>query len=249
MSSSSVIRRAALALVACAAVPAVAAAQVPTDARWSAEAAVGWAFPAGGNVLSSGIGTVFNRATVVEDQSYGDIFGAGVHVNFGGGYRLDDMSEVRGELSIDSAGAELKQIGSSGSAALYAMLDDYTAVSIEAGYRRYFADASERMRPFGGATLGLAVLPDINADLAAPDANASVAGLSIYSGGGALTFGVNGGVLYALTDRVDVKGQIGVRHIGGLAEADGLAGTGLENVNDESGRWTVPLTVGVRYRF
>ncbi len=247
--SPSVIRRAVLAAVASLAIPAVAAAQVPSDSTWSAEASVGWAFPAGGNVLSSGIGTIFDRATVIEDQSYGDIFGTGVRVNLGGGYRLDDMAEVRGELSIDSAGAELRRIGSSGPSALYATLDDYRAVSIEGGYRRYFADASERMRPYGGATIGLAILPDINADLAVPDADASVAALPFYDGGAALTFGVNGGVLYALTDRVDVKGQIGIRHIGGMAEGEGLAGTGLENINDSSSRWTVPLTVGVRYRF
>jgi hypothetical protein len=34
-----------------------------------------------------------------------------------------------------------------------------------------------------------------------------------------------------------------------MSAVDGLAGTGLENINDNSSRWTLPLLVGVRARF
>jgi hypothetical protein len=48
---------------------------------------------------------------------------------------------------------------------------------------------------------------------------------------------------------VDVKGELGFRHVSGLSPIDGLKGTGLEKVNDNSGRWTLPFTVGARVRF
>jgi Outer membrane protein beta-barrel domain len=230
-------------------VPALASAQVPTDATWSVEASVGWNFAGGGNLLSAGIGRLFDHATVIEDQSYGQVYGTGVQWNVGGGYRLSDRAEVRGELSYQSAGARLLRIGSTGSAPLYATFDDYKAFSLDAGYRRYFADSTERLRPYGGATVGVAIIGRIDADLAAPDLNATLAAADFYDHSGALAFGLNGGALYALTDRLDVKGEIGLRHIGGLSAADGLAGTGLETINDNSGRWTVPLTFGARYRF
>jgi hypothetical protein len=35
----------------------------------------------------------------------------------------------------------------------------------------------------------------------------------------------------------------------GMAEVDNLQGTGLETINDNSSRWTLPFLVGVRARF
>jgi len=35
----------------------------------------------------------------------------------------------------------------------------------------------------------------------------------------------------------------------GMSAVDGLAGTGLETINDNSSRWTMPIVFGVRARF
>ena len=71
----------------------------------------------------------------------------------------------------------------------------------------------------------------------------------LYDGTAAFSFGVNGGLLYALSERFDVQAQIGFRHNSGLAEIDDLEGTGLGQINDKSTRWTLPITFGVRYKF
>jgi len=55
--------------------------------------------------------------------------------------------------------------------------------------------------------------------------------------------------LYRLNDRLDLKGQVGLRHVSGLAEVDSLQGTGLANVNDKSARWSVPIAFGIRVNF
>jgi hypothetical protein len=34
-----------------------------------------------------------------------------------------------------------------------------------------------------------------------------------------------------------------------MSEVDDLEGTGLETINDSSGRWTIPFTFGVHARF
>jgi hypothetical protein len=44
-------------------------------------------------------------------------------------------------------------------------------------------------------------------------------------------------------------GQLGLRYVTGMSDADALEGTGLESINDSSARWTVPFLVGVRARF
>ena len=230
-------------------IPGVIQAQTPTHETWSVEGDVGWDFPVSGNILSAAIGRINDQATVIDSQSYGDIYGTGVKWGFGVGYRLDERSEVRGSMSFQSVSADLSKIGSVANAPLYATFDAYKSISIEGGYRRYFADSAQRLRPYAGGTLGIAIVREIDADLAAPDLGVVLNATDFYDRTGAFTIGFNGGVLYAITERVDVKGELGFRHVSGLSAIDGLKGTGLESTNDNSGRWTLPFTVGLRVRF
>jgi hypothetical protein len=48
---------------------------------------------------------------------------------------------------------------------------------------------------------------------------------------------------------VGYYGQLGLRYLSGLAEVDDLVGTGLEDINDKSSRWTLPFVAGIRVRF
>ncbi len=230
-------------------IPVSSYAQTPSLDKWSAEINVGWDFPVSGNILSAAIGKIFDQATVIDAQSYGDIYGTGLKWDLGVGYRLDQRNEVRGSFAFQSVSADLAKIGTVAAAPLYATFDAYKTISFDGGYRRYFADPDVRLRPYAGGTLGVAIVREIDADLAAPDLNQTLNATDFYDRTGAVTFGINGGVLYAITDRVDVKGELGFRHVSGLSAIDGLAGTGLEKTNDNSGRWTLPFTFGARVRF
>jgi hypothetical protein len=239
----------ALAALALLVLPVRAGAQTPSHETWSVEGDVGWDFPVSGNLLSAAIGRINDQATVIDSQSYGDIYGTGVKWGFGVGYRLDERSEVRGSMAFQSVSADLSKIGSVANAPLYATFDAYKSFSFEGGYRRYFADSDQRLRPYAGGTLGIAIVREIDADLAAPDLGLVLNATDFYDRTGAFTIGFNGGVLYAITERVDVKGELGFRHVSGLSAIDGLKNTGLESTNDNSGRWTLPFTVGLRVRF
>jgi hypothetical protein len=37
--------------------------------------------------------------------------------------------------------------------------------------------------------------------------------------------------------------------VSGLADVDNIAGEGLDSINDDSSRWTLPFLVGVRVGF
>jgi hypothetical protein len=239
----------ALTALALLVLPVRAGAQTPSHETWSVEGDVGWDFPVSGNILSAAIGLINDQATVIDSQSYGDIYGTGVKWGFGVGYRLDERSEVRGSMAFQSVSADLSKIGSVANAPLYATFDPYKSISIEGGYRRYFADSDQRLRPYAGGTLGIAIVREIDADLAAPDLGLVLNATDFYDRTGAFTIGFNGGVLYAITERLDVKGELGFRHVSGLSAIDGLKNTGLESTNDNSGRWTLPFTVGLRVRF
>ncbi|HJY33654.1 MAG TPA: hypothetical protein VJ260_02315, partial [Vicinamibacterales bacterium] len=177
----------ALAALALLVLPIRAQAQTPSHETWSVEGDVGWDFPVSGNILSAAIGQVFDQATIIDSQSYGDIYGTGVKYGFSVGYRLDERSEVRGSLTFQSVSADLSKIGSTGDAPLYATFDPYKSISIEGGYRRYFADSAERLRPFAGGTLGIAIVREIDADLAAPDLGKTLNATDFYDRTGALT--------------------------------------------------------------
>lgn len=226
-----------------------AQAQTPSQETWSVEGDVGWDFPVSGNILSAAIGSVFGQTAIIDSQSYGDIYGTGVKWGFGVGYRLDDRSEVRGSVTFQSVSADLKQIGTTANAPLYATFDPYKSFSLDGGYRRYFAASSERLRPYAGATVGVAIISEIDADLAAPDLNQVLNATDFYDRTGAFTIGFNGGALYAISDRLDVKGELGFRHVSGLSGIDAVKGTSLETTNNNTGRWTLPFTVGLRVRF
>ncbi len=56
-------------------------------------------------------------------------------------------------------------------------------------------------------------------------------------------------MLLPLADQVYFKIQLGLRHVGGLADVDQLVGTALADINNDSARLTFPIVVGVRFRF
>lgn len=226
----------------------VASAQ-PADSSWNVEGGVGWDISLSGDFLSAGIGTLNDQATIIRPQSFGDVFGTGVLWQFSGGYMVDEFNEVRGQFSYQRVGSDLIELGTSGGSELVATFDDYKAWSLEAGYRHYFAERGDRLRPYGGGALGVSIINEIDGAFAAPQAGITRLATDFYDGTAALTLGVSGGVLYGLNEQIDVNAQVGFRYNSGLSQIDGLVGTGLEDINDKSARWTMPISIGVRFNF
>jgi hypothetical protein len=233
-----------------AAVPAAATAQT-SDNTWSAEVYVGWDNGISGDLISSGIGTIVGQPAVVESQSYDDVYGTGARWRFSAAYRLSPRSEVLGSLEYASAGGDVVQVGTVGGDPLFAQFDDYRAIGIEAGYRYYFADrgASGRIKPYVGGLLGVDIVREIDAVITIPQQNVILDATNFYDRTGAFVFGLNGGALFDVNERLAVGAEIGLRHHSGLSQLEALTGTGLEDINDSSGRWTLPLTVGARVKF
>jgi hypothetical protein len=225
-----------------------AGAQTPRS-PWSAEVSAGWDIGLSGDFLSAGIGTLNGVPVVFQSQPFDDVYGNGALLQFSGGYGLDDLNEVRGQISYQQVGADVANLGTAGAFDLFATFDGYHAWSIEAGGRHYFAPSSERWRSYAGAAIGVSIISEIDGVFASPQAGLERYVTDLYDGTAAFTLGVNGGVLYAVNDRFDVNGQLGFRYNSGLSQIDALVGTGLEDVNDKSSRWTMPITFGIRVKF
>lgn len=216
---------------------------------WNVEASIGFDFGLSGDFLTSGIGVVQGVPVVFRSQPFDEVYGTGVQWQFGGGYMVDDINEVRAQFSYQRVGASLVELGTAGASDLVATFDDYRAWSIEGGYRHYFAPSEERARPYVGGLLGVSIIDEIDGVLAAPQAGIARYATDFYDGTAALTLGASGGLLYALNRSFDLNAQLGLRYNSGLSAIDGLQGTGLEDVNDKSSRWTMPVSVGLRVKF
>lgn len=219
------------------------------ESRWVVDLGVGLDNAVNGNVNSGAIGVLQGQAAALLPNPYGEVYGTGVQLRFGGGFVLDDVSEVRGVFTYQSADADLVRLGDIGPSSLYAQYSDYKSLGLDVGYRRYVPIPTPGLRVYGEGTLGLAFIDRINVLLAAPQANLVFNQTDFYDATAAFTWSISGGVLFRVAEHVDINGQIGLRRVSGLAEVDQLVGTGLEDINNDSARLTFPIVVGVRFRF
>ena len=77
------------------AAPAAQAQPSVLDNRWSLDVGLGWDISLSGNINSGAIGDLDGQVAVFTPNSYADVYGTGFHLRFGGGYLIDEISEVR----------------------------------------------------------------------------------------------------------------------------------------------------------
>jgi hypothetical protein len=220
-----------------------------SGSRWVVDLGTGFNPSINGSVNAGAIGVLQGQTTAILPNSYGDVFGTGIELRFGGGYVLDSMSEIRGMFIWQSADADLVRLGDFGPSTLYGQYSDYKSFGFDFGYRRYMSASSSKPRVYAEGTIGLADVNRINVQFAAPQSQLILNNTDFYDGTAAFTWSIGAGVLFPVASRVDLNAQLGLRHVGGLSQVDQLVGTGLDNLNDNSARLTFPIVVGVRFRF
>jgi len=226
-----------------------AQAQPADESRFVLDLGVGLDVSVNGNVNSGAIGRLQGQAAAILPNPYGDVYGTGLHFKFGGGYVLNQESELRAVFTYQSADANLVRLGDIGPSSLYGQYSDYKSIGLDLGYRRYVPLPNTKMRVYGEATIGAAFVEDINVLMSAPQANLVIDETDFYDSTAAFTWGINFGVLFPIASKMDLNAQLGLRGVTGLSEVDQLIGTGLDKINNDSARLTFPIVVGVRFRF
>jgi hypothetical protein len=244
MRSATALLSCSLAAMLAVAVPSTAAAQSP----WAIDIGIGLQPTLNGNINSGAIGTLQGQAAAILPNTFADVYGTGFDFRFGAGFQLDDVNELRGMFIYQSSDADLVRLGDLGPSSLYGQYADYKSFALDFGYRRYIPLNVRDMRVYAEGTAGIGFIDSINVLLAAPQANLVVDNTDFYDQTATFTLGVNAGVLFRVAEHVDLNAQIGLRRMSGLAEVDQLAGTGLAEINDDTGRLTVPVVVGIRLR-
>jgi hypothetical protein len=220
----------------------------PGESPWSVEFGMGWDNGISGHINTSGIGTINDQVVVVRKNSYEDVYGTGLHLRFGGGYRFMEDTEARLTFTFQSLDADFViPMGDIGVSNLYGEYTDYQAWSLDVGLRRYW-NLSPAARAFGEGTIGLGVVDEIDVTLVAPGANLVGVATDFYDQTAAFALGANVGLLFQTGPRLGFFGQVGFRWTSGLDEIDNLVGTGLDDINDKSSRWIFPILFGIRYQ-
>ncbi len=92
----------------------VSAQSAPREKRWSVDFGIGWDNTISGNVNSGAIGVLNNQTVVILKNTYADVYGTGLHMRFGGGYMIDEETEVRATFTLQSLDADLVPMGDIG---------------------------------------------------------------------------------------------------------------------------------------
>jgi hypothetical protein len=245
-------------VVACAvagllALAAPAAAQAPTGGGWSVSFDVGLDSNLSGELYNRAQGNTLGQPVQISARTYGQAYGPGIAWSVAVGRSLGDRSELRVRVGGNNASGERTQTGRVGTGditgTLFSEPDKLMEVGVDVGLRQYFGGGS--VQPYLGGQVGFARVSGISVSFDVPDAIFPFeTDLNLYQDSSALTAGVSGGFMFNRSETFGIYVNLDARFRGKLKAGDaGLAGTGLELINNDSTRWSTPLSVGARLRF
>ena len=193
-------------------------------------------------------GVPINLNETTYDETYGRLsqFKAGFIM------RTASRSEAVINFIYSKSGAETVDVGTV-SAANLPVRANFSSLSywgIEGGQRFFFSRAI--IQPFAGYLVGVNRYNDVRAVLEGQDANL-LPGLAAQDGkvfekSWAASLGPTGGVLFDM-GAFALMAELQLRYMGGLSDVDWLVEEGLRDINDESSRWSIPLSLGARFKF
>jgi hypothetical protein len=233
---------------------ALAAAPVTAHAdgvqgKWSMTFAGGGDFQAGGTVHQGGSGTVLSLPTRVEEKSFGDIYDAGYRVSFGIGYGVAERLEIIGNVNLGKSSAKgAVNVGDVAGLDLLGDFKEYKDLGVEGGLRLHLAPDA-MVKPYLNLVGGVRRVDAIAPTFSVPAANVVLRDVGFYDDSTVPTFGGDFGLGVGLGANAVIGVQAGLRWSGALKQVEGLAGTGLENLNDEGARLSVPLLGTLTLRF
>lgn len=220
-----------------------------SDRPWSVSFDIGTERALSGDLHGAGNGTVLALPTQVSARTYNDIYGMGFQWTAGLGYAVSSSGELRGQFSWAKGTADRLKVGTVANLDLFGLFDDDQSMGVELGYRQYLGGSDARVRPYLGVFGGVSRVDAIKAEFTVPAASVTLSGVDMYEESTVPVFGANVGLQAKLSDALFLQLGADLRWRGDLSPKDGLAGTGLERINDESRRWSLPVSAGLTIRF
>jgi hypothetical protein len=216
--------------------------------QWNITFAGGLTIPAGGEFHEGGSGTVLGLPTSVDAKTTGDVFDNGFGWRAGLGYGVSPNVELFADFAWEQADASELSVGNVAGLDLRAAFGTYTAYGMEAGMRYHFSPGAP-VNPYLSVLAGFRRVEAIPGTFSVPAAGVVLSDVPFFDDSTAPVFGSDFGLLFALSPRVGLGVEGGFRYHTDLKDIEGLAGTGLENLNDAGSRWSVPISAVLRIGF
>lgn len=201
-----------------------------------------------GDVHDGGSGRVLNLPTTVQAKSWRDVYGPAFRGGIGLGYGVTEQLEVIGNATFGRVSADPLQVGTVAGLVLNAQFADYEDLSFEGGLR-FNATPDRAVNPYASVVAGVRRVSAIPATFTVPAAGVTLADTPFYDDSTVALFGGDLGVAFTLRPNVTLGAEVGLRWQGSLTDIEGLAGTGLENINDVGQRWSLPVSAVLTFRF
>jgi hypothetical protein len=216
--------------------------------RWGLTFSAGATLPIGGEFHEGGRGTVLGLPTSVDSKGYSDIYDPGFGWRAGAGYGVSDNVEIFGAFAWERTEASELSVGNVASLDLRAAFGDYTSYGIDAGMRYHFTPGAA-VNPYVSVLAGFRQVDAIPGTFSVPAAGVTLPDTPFFDDSTVPVIGGDFGVLFAVSSQFSLGVEGGIRYHTDLSDIEGLAGTGLENLNDAGSRWSVPISGVVRVEF
>ena len=245
-----IMKTARISAFLCALTVAAAPAFAQTSEKpWSVSFDIGAERALSGDLHGGANGTVLGLPTQVAARTYDDIYGMGLRWTAGLGDAVTPSAELRAQFSWAKGTADRLKVGTVANFDLLGLFDDDKSMEFDLGYRQYLGGAESRVRPYLGVFGGVSRVDAIKAEFTVPAASVTLPGVDMYEESTVPVFGASAGLQAKLTDALSLQVGADLRWRGDLSPKDGLAGTGLDGINDKSRRWSLPVFAGLTVRF
>lgn len=217
--------------------------------RWSVSFQGGTDVEVGGDYYGAGQGALLGLPTSVEAGSFKDVYGPSFRGSLSLGYGVGRRLELFGRGGYYGPAPSSAAIGTAATLPLQADFGKYTEWGAEAGVR-YFLNPAATFKPYLAGVAGVRFLSAVPVALGASAANIALTDLPFYDKSTAGVFGADLGASYDLARNVAIGAEVGLRfQTKPSGNETGLAGTGLETINDTGGRWSLPVLGQIVFRF
>lgn len=228
---------------------AVLPAAAQDSSRWSLSLGGGFEQDSGNEFHRGPDGTFAGLPVDLQSRDYDDIYDTPtrllLQLNYAASERLSYFARLN---QVEASGSTIN-IGTIATLPLFGTFSDYEAWGVDFGAKYTFG--SSAFRPFVSADVGFKVVDSITIGLRPGAATAAAAATPrLFKGSTEYLWGVNTGFDYAVSERLALGLEVGLRYETGLKGDDsGFAGSGLERVNDTGKRWVFPVLVKATWSF
>ena len=214
--------------------------------RIAVPAQVGTQSELGGDLISSGQGTLAGLDATFRSVKYKDVYAPKVRVQGWVGYGVADRVEIvlRGGY-YKSKGTGVSA-GTFAGKDLFAFFTDYQEGNAEVAARFYVA-WRPRLKSWVAPVAGLRWTKSVAVSYSIPDAGSAVLNVPFSEKSTVPVLGLDIGVSFDLTENVFIGIDSGLRWQGAPTDANALST--LPTVDDSTGRWTAPVMASLGVRF